>query len=144
MGRRLILAKADATLIAGSCSFPLFTNRWNSGAVAPAGHVRIASFHLDHSVPVWSYEVPARFALFALCLVLAWVAGLSGPLLLVVALIASGVLSWFVLRRPRIAMSGAVERRMSRLQSSIDARAGAEDAYVDSLQGTTHPGDPAP
>ena len=86
----------------------------------------------------------ARFALFALCLVLAWVAGFSGPLLLVVALIASGVLSWFVLRRPRIAMSGAVERRMSRLQSSIDARASAEDAYVDSLQGTTHPADPAP
>src|SRR6478752_3496231 len=41
LGRRLILAKADATLIAGSCSFPLFTNRWKSGAISPAGHVRI-------------------------------------------------------------------------------------------------------
>ena len=38
-------------------SWPLFTNRWKSGAVAPAGHVRIASFHLDYSVPVWSYEI---------------------------------------------------------------------------------------
>jgi len=50
LGRRLILAKADATLIAGAQSWPLFTNRWTSGAIAPAGHVRIASFHLD-SIP---------------------------------------------------------------------------------------------
>jgi len=60
LGRRLILAKADATLIAGERSWPLFTNRWKSGAIAPAGHVRIASFHLDHSVPVWTYDVGDR------------------------------------------------------------------------------------
>jgi predicted glycogen debranching enzyme len=57
LGRRLLLAKADPTVIAGTQSWPLFTNRWKSGAIAPAGHVRIASFHLDHSVPVWIYEV---------------------------------------------------------------------------------------
>jgi Glycogen debranching enzyme N terminal len=57
LGRRLLLAKADATVIAGAQSWPLFTNRWKSGAVAPAGHVRNASFHLDYSVPVWTYEV---------------------------------------------------------------------------------------
>ncbi len=57
LGRRLILAKADATVTDGTRSWPLFTNRWKSGAVAPAGHVRIASFHLDYSVPVWSYEI---------------------------------------------------------------------------------------
>ena len=57
LGRRLILAKADATLIAGDHSWPLFTNRWRSGAIAPAGHVRIGSFHLDYSVPVWTYEI---------------------------------------------------------------------------------------
>ena len=60
LGRRLILAKADATLIAGSCSFPLFTNRWKSGAISPAGHVRIGSFHLDYSVPVWIYDLGDR------------------------------------------------------------------------------------
>ena len=60
LGRRVILAKADATLIDGEQSWPLFTNRWKSGDVAPAGHVRIASFHLDHSVPVWSYEIDDR------------------------------------------------------------------------------------
>src|SRR5947208_15392669 len=57
LGRRLILAKADATLIDGDASWPLFTNRWKSGDVAPAGHIRIGSFDLDYSVPVWTYEV---------------------------------------------------------------------------------------
>jgi 4-alpha-glucanotransferase len=60
LGRRLILAKADATVTAGARSWPLFTNRWASGAIAPAGHVRIASFHLDCSVPVWTYEIGDR------------------------------------------------------------------------------------
>ncbi len=60
LGRRLILAKADATLVDGARTWPLFTNRWRSGAVSPAGHVRIASFHLDHSVPVWTYEIGPR------------------------------------------------------------------------------------
>ena len=81
----------------------------------------------------------ARLGLFALCLALAWVAGLNGGVLLIVALLASGLLSWFVLRRPRLAMSGAVERRMSRVQSRIDQRSSAEDAYVDALPGTTPP-----
>jgi hypothetical protein len=36
-------------------------------------------------------------------------------------------------------MSGAVERRVSRGHHRIDARAAAEDAYVDSVQGTTPP-----
>jgi 4-alpha-glucanotransferase len=57
LGRRLILAKADATVVTGARAWPLFTNRWKSGAVSPAGHVRIGSFHLDYSTPVWSYEI---------------------------------------------------------------------------------------
>src|SRR3954451_17503263 len=57
LGRRQILAKADATVVAGDQSWPLFTNRWSSGAIAPAGHVRIGGFHLDYSVPVWSYDI---------------------------------------------------------------------------------------
>src|SRR4029453_8332167 len=57
LGRRLILAKADATVIEGGRSWPLFTNRWKSGAISPAGHIRIGSFHLDYSVPVWTYRL---------------------------------------------------------------------------------------
>ena len=60
LGRRLLLAKADATLVAGARSWPLFTNRWKSGAVVPAGQVRIASFQLDGSVPVWTYDIADR------------------------------------------------------------------------------------
>jgi predicted glycogen debranching enzyme len=59
-GRRLIFAKADATLTDGVESWPLFTNRWKSGDISPAGHVRIGSFHLDYSVPVWTYEIQDR------------------------------------------------------------------------------------
>lgn len=57
LGRRLILAKADATVLDGARSWPLFTNRWKSGGISPAGYIRIASFRLDYSVPVWSYEL---------------------------------------------------------------------------------------
>ena len=57
LGRRLILAKADASVVEGPRSWPLFTNRWTSGAISPAGYVRIGSFHLDYSVPVWTYEI---------------------------------------------------------------------------------------
>jgi predicted glycogen debranching enzyme len=60
LGRRLIFAKADATVTDGVGSWPLFTNRWKSGAISPNGHVRIRSFHLDYSVPVWTYEIRDR------------------------------------------------------------------------------------
>src|SRR5262249_60992186 len=60
LGRRLILAKADATVIAGEHSYPLFTNRWTSGAISPAGHIRIGSFRLDYSVTVWCFQVGAH------------------------------------------------------------------------------------
>src|ERR1700733_7190875 len=35
LGRRLVLAKADATLLDGAVSHPLFANRWGSGQIAP-------------------------------------------------------------------------------------------------------------
>jgi predicted glycogen debranching enzyme len=60
LGRRLIFAKADATVVDGLESWPLFTNRWKSSAISPSGHVRIRSFHLDYSVPVWTYDIRDR------------------------------------------------------------------------------------
>jgi len=57
LGRRLIWAKADAELIDGEQSWPLFTNRWSGGAIGPAGHVHIESFHLDGSIPVWLFAI---------------------------------------------------------------------------------------
>jgi len=77
----------------------------------------------------------ARAGLLLGCLVLGRLSGLTGPFLVIVALLVSGVVSWFVLRRQRIAMGGAVERRVNRVRHRIDERAAAEDAYVDALHG---------
>ncbi len=57
LGRRVVFAKADATLILEGRDYPLFTNRWASGAVAPAGHETVESFHLDGRMPVWTHAV---------------------------------------------------------------------------------------
>jgi predicted glycogen debranching enzyme len=57
LGRRLVWAKADAELVDGQQSWPLFTNRWAGGAVSPAGHVHIESFHLDGTIPVWLFAI---------------------------------------------------------------------------------------
>lgn len=57
LGRVLLLAKADATLVDGGETWPLFTNRWPGGVIEPAGHVHIESFHLDGRLPVWRYRV---------------------------------------------------------------------------------------
>ena len=40
--------------------FPCSPNRWAGGAIAPPGYVRIESFRLDHSIPVWTYAVEGR------------------------------------------------------------------------------------
>jgi len=77
----------------------------------------------------------ARAGLLLVCFVLGWVAGLSGPLLIIAALLVSGLLSWFLLSRQRIAMGSAVEGRVNRMRERIDKRAAAEDAYVDAQQG---------
>ena len=60
LGRRLVFAKADATLIDGSDQYPLFSNRWAGGQIAPPGHTGIESFYLDHTVPVWTFAVGGR------------------------------------------------------------------------------------
>lgn len=75
----------------------------------------------------------ARVALFLGCLALAWLVGLTGGLLILVALVVSGGLSLFLLQGQRMAMSSAVERAISRGRSRARARTEAEDAYVDRL-----------
>jgi hypothetical protein len=77
----------------------------------------------------------ARAGLLVLCLLLGWLAGLGGLLLIVAALLVSGALSWFLLQRQRLAMGAAAERVTGRWR----ARTSAEDAYVDQMQGTNQP-----
>jgi 4-alpha-glucanotransferase len=57
LGRHLVLAKADATLVDGDRRYPLFSNRWGSGAVEPQGQIHIESFHLEGRVPVWRFAI---------------------------------------------------------------------------------------
>lgn len=57
LGRWLVFAKAEATLIDGERGIPLFSNRWRSGAIDPAGYLHLESFHLDGRMPVWRYAV---------------------------------------------------------------------------------------
>lgn len=74
-----------------------------------------------------------RFALFLGCLGVVLAIGLRGFIALLVALVASGLISLFLLSRQRAAMSVAVDRRITRLSERAHARTEAEDAYVDSL-----------
>jgi len=57
LGRTLVFAKADATLIHGAERIPLATNRWAGGAVEPRGYRYLESFHLDGRLPVWRYAI---------------------------------------------------------------------------------------
>lgn len=93
-----------------------------------------------------------RLGLLAGCIGLGYLAGLRGFALIIVALLISGVLSWFALRSQRIRAAIAVEQVVSRSPASqrvaapikrrraaIRARVAAEDAYVDSLQREAEP-----
>lgn len=57
LGRRLVCAKADAILYDGDQAYPLYTNRWASGAVEPAGHVHIESYSQRGGVACWRYAI---------------------------------------------------------------------------------------
>jgi len=57
LGRDLVFARADATLLADDREIPLHANRWASGAVAPAGFVHAESFRLEGRMPVWRYAI---------------------------------------------------------------------------------------
>jgi hypothetical protein len=69
------------------------------------------------------------------CCLLGYLAGLRGLALLAVAVLVSGVLSWFLLARQRAAMAEVVGGAVSRGRAKVAARTAAEDAYVDALAG---------
>ncbi|ABA58294.1 Glycogen debranching enzyme [Nitrosococcus oceani ATCC 19707] len=57
LGRFLVFAKAEASLLYQDQVIPLFTNRWASGAVDPRGYVHLESFELQGRMPVWRFAV---------------------------------------------------------------------------------------
>src|SRR5580704_16456895 len=56
LGRVLVFTKADATLTLAGHAYPLFTNRWSSGAIAPEGYRGLAEFRLDGTIPTWRFR----------------------------------------------------------------------------------------
>jgi predicted glycogen debranching enzyme len=55
LGRTLMVAKVDDSVVYGGITWSLFTNRWASGSVNPHGYRQIERFRLDGMIPVWSY-----------------------------------------------------------------------------------------
>jgi predicted glycogen debranching enzyme len=55
LGRTLLIAKLEESVIYDGAEYPLSTNRWSSGTVAPKGFANIESFGLEGSVPVWRF-----------------------------------------------------------------------------------------
>ncbi|USR91838.1 amylo-alpha-1,6-glucosidase [Phormidium yuhuli AB48] len=53
--RRLRVVKLDETIQLGGKSYPLYTNRWADGTVAPRGYYYLEQFRLVGRTPVWIY-----------------------------------------------------------------------------------------
>jgi Protein of unknown function (DUF4229) len=73
----------------------------------------------------------ARLALFVLVAAVLALLGMRGVLLLVVAVLVSGLASFVLLARQRDAMSAAVVERGGRLRQRMRERTEAEDAADD-------------
>ena len=69
----------------------------------------------------------ARILLFVAALVLLYLAGARGALLLALAIVVSGVVSFIVLSRQRDQMSGALASRLRNWRSRLDEGTRAED-----------------
>lgn len=80
----------------------------------------------------------ARVAVLVAVFGLLYLVGLRGPLLVLVALLGSGAVSYVLLAPQRVTMARALggrpRRARRRFADRIAASAAAEDAYVDSLE----------
>lgn len=84
----------------------------------------------------------ARVGVLAAVAAALYLAGLRGTLLVLVALVGSGLVSYVLLAPQRAAMATALDRgdrrRRRTLSARIAASAAAEDAYADSREGPPH------
>jgi hypothetical protein len=74
-----------------------------------------------------------RLAVFVGCGVVLALVGLNGLVLIAVALLISGVLSYFLLDRPRRVLAEAVGTAVERSRRRVAERTEREDAYVDEM-----------
>jgi predicted glycogen debranching enzyme len=57
LGRTLLVAKLEETAEYDAQSFPLSTNRWSVGAIAPRGYLNLERFRLEGTTPVWTFAL---------------------------------------------------------------------------------------
>lgn len=57
VGRKLLVAKADATVRLAGTTYQLACNEFADGTIAPHGYLHLESFFLDGAVPVWRYAL---------------------------------------------------------------------------------------
>jgi hypothetical protein len=81
----------------------------------------------------WTYTL-ARLGLVAVAAGLLWLAGLRGALLIVLAFVVSGVVSFFLLGRQRGAFAERVDARARRIRERMSAAQAAEDAADDAAR----------
>ncbi|MGQ4647653.1 amylo-alpha-1,6-glucosidase [Lyngbya aestuarii] len=55
LGRTLLLAKLEETVLYDGRFYPLSTNHWASGVIGPHGYRYIESFELEGKIPVWRF-----------------------------------------------------------------------------------------
>ncbi|HET9030924.1 MAG TPA: amylo-alpha-1,6-glucosidase [Candidatus Aquilonibacter sp.] len=57
VGRRVLLAKLDASIAYAGVTIDLGANRWRDGSIAPSGFRYCSQFALEGRIPVWSYAI---------------------------------------------------------------------------------------
>jgi predicted glycogen debranching enzyme len=57
LGRTLLVSKLEETVEYQGQIVQLSTNHWNGGAVAPTGFVLLERFHLEGTIPVWTFAI---------------------------------------------------------------------------------------
>ena len=75
----------------------------------------------------------SRVGVFAALLGLLYGVGVRGLIVVFIALVLSGVLSYFLLERQRTAFAAAVEARVERRRHAAVAKVNREDAIADQL-----------
>jgi predicted glycogen debranching enzyme len=55
LGRTLLLAKLDETVVYDNLTYDLCTNRWTGGNIEPHGYRQIESFALEGTIPTWRF-----------------------------------------------------------------------------------------
>ena len=55
LGRTLLVSKLDEIAHYDGQAYPLSTNRWHGGGVAPEGYRQIERFRLEGTTPIWTF-----------------------------------------------------------------------------------------